>query len=328
MLASGTPMLSVIVPVYNVGKYLYACVESILAQTFQDFELILVDDGSTDECPAICDACKESDSRVVVIHKENGGLSSARNAGMAVARAKLLSFIDSDDFIHPQMLEALLNPLLSDDHTSISMCAYSSFTLEDKCRVGRMHLPSPKTFDSVRALEMVYGNEIPNITFVAWNKIYRRSLFEQAAVSYPEGKLYEDGFTTYRLLYEADRVAIVNAELYFYRKRPGSITASKNTVDGHLLDAVEADYGAWKFFSGKERCLAVASTKALLRTCMRIWLDSGEDVYGRAVRQQVMSVYKRVWSKDSKLLKREPSKRLAYGLFPLIPRLIGPMVLS
>lgn len=103
------PTISVIVPVYNVEPYLRQCVDSILGQTFRDFELILVDDGSPDGCPAICDEYAKMDSRVKVIHKENGGLSSARNAGLDVAKGKYIAFVDSDDWIHPEMSETMQN---------------------------------------------------------------------------------------------------------------------------------------------------------------------------------------------------------------------------
>jgi glycosyltransferase involved in cell wall biosynthesis len=127
--AEEKPTLSVIVPVYNVEPYLRACVDSILAQTFRDFELILVDDGSTDGCPALCDAYEGQDPRVRVIHKENGGLSSARNAGMRSARAELLSFIDSDDFVHPQMFQTLVARCLS-TLASGSLCVHTSAASE------------------------------------------------------------------------------------------------------------------------------------------------------------------------------------------------------
>lgn len=322
------PALSVIVPVYNVEPYLCACVDSILGQTFRDFEMILVDDGSTDGCPAICDAYVERDSRVRAIHKDNGGLSSARNAGMRATRAELLSFIDSDDFVHPQMLEALVTPLLADASVGVAMCAYRRCEGEDECDMGIRKLPAPEIMGAVCALETVYGNAVPNITFVAWNKVYRRELFEKSGVEYPEGKLYEDGFTTYRLLYEAENVALVDEQLYFYRVRPGSIVSGKKQVDERRMDELDADIEAWEFFRNKERSLATASTKALLRTCMSIWSDAGEDGYGPAAKKRAMDVYKDVWRDSSKTLQGEPSKWLAYGLFPYIPRMVGRVIIG
>lgn len=327
MSGESKPALSVIMPVYNVGPYLCACVDSILCQTFGDFELILVDDGSTDGCPAICDAYEGRDPRVRVVHKENGGLSSARNAGMRAARAELLSFIDSDDFVHPQMLEALTAPLLADASTGVAMCTYRRCDGEDECDMGTRKLPTPEIMGAVCALETVYGNVVPNITFVAWNKVYRRELFEKSGVEYPEGKLYEDGFTTYRLLYEAEKVALVDEQLYFYRVRPGSIVSGKKRVDERRMDELDADIEAWEFFRDKERSLATASTKALLRTCMGIWGDAGEDGFGPAAKKRVMDVYKSVWRASSKTLRLEPAKWVVYGSFLLWPRLVCRMIL-
>ncbi len=319
MSAESKPALSVIVPVYNVEAYLGACIDSILGQTFEDFEVILVDDGSTDGCPAICDGYAERDGRVKVVHKANGGLSSARNAGMAAAHAGIYSFIDSDDLVHPQMLEALMAPLSADPSVGVAVCAYERIRGEEDCDLQVKSVPSAEIVDPVRALEVVYGNEVPNITFVAWNKVYRRSLFERSGVLYPEGKLYEDGFTTYRLLYEARKVAIVDARLYFYRVRPGSIVSGKKNVDESRMDELEADVEAWEFFRGRERSLAVASTKSLLRTCMGIWGDAGDGGFGPEAKRRAVSVYKKVWRESSKLLNNEPKKKLAYGLFAAMP---------
>ena len=314
-----SPLLSIIVPVYNVEAYLHDCIDSILGQTFCDFELILVDDGSTDGCPEICDHYAIRDSRVKVIHKENGGLSSARNAGMSVAKTDLFSFIDSDDYIHPQMLDALMSPFLGSEKVDISMCRYLRCNEEEECDTGRLCIPSPQIMSSVRALGIVYRDEIPNITFVAWNKIYRRDLFVRSDVEYPEGRLYEDGFTTYRLMYEAKKIAFVDAQLYFYRIRPNSIVAGKQKVDERRMDELDADVGAWNFFHVKERELAVASTKALLRTCMNIWSDADRDGYGATARRRTMEVYRDVWNESSKLLRYEPKKWIAYRLFLTCP---------
>ena len=322
------PVLSVVVPIYNVEPYLRSCVESLLAQTFRDIELILVDDGSTDGCSAICDSYARLDSRVRVLHKENGGLSSARNAGMGIARASYLSFIDSDDLVHPQMLESLMLPLLRNEDVGASMCAYLRISSENECDMRKRAMPDAEVVGSVRGLEMVYGNLVPNIAFVAWNKIYRRDLFDRSGVRYPEGKLYEDGYTTYRLLYEAEKVAILNEPLYFYRTRPGSIVSGRSHVDERRMDEIEADVEAWDFFRGKEKSLAIASAKSLLRTCMSVWRDAGDEGYGPEAKKQAMAAYKSTWRNAAALLSNEPGKRIIYWLFPLAPRLVGNLILG
>lgn len=315
------PVVSVIVPVYNVERYLQDCIDGILKQTFCDYELILVDDGSTDGCPAVCDAYAVQDNRVRVLHKANGGLSSARNAGMDAARADLFSFIDSDDLVHPQMLETLVGPLLDDNAVDISMCAFERCCNSDDCDMRHRELPELRVVDSVSALENIYGNIVPNIGFVAWNKVYRRSVFEQSGVLYPEGKLYEDAFTTYRLLYEANKVAVVDERLYFYRVRPGSIMSEGKKVDERRIDELEADTGAWEFFRNKEKTLAVASTKTLLRTCIGIWRDADEEGSALVAKKHAMDVYRTAWKMSSGLLNTEFKKKAAYGLFLVAPRI-------
>ena len=211
------PLISVIVPVYKVEPYLHRCVDSILNQTFSDFELILVDDGSPDNCGAICDEYAAKDSRVVVIHQENGGLSAARNAGIdwsfANSDSEWLTFIDSDDWVHPQYLEILLFGVM--EHG----CTMS---------IGKYH-----TVDHVITMEYIHKPRVqaldPRVTYLtwfyfsvtAWVKMYRKELFRD--IRYPVGKLCEDAFTTYKLLFQSNRVAVIDEQLYYYYQNEGSI---------------------------------------------------------------------------------------------------------
>ena len=134
------PLISIIVPIYKVEDYLDRCIQSILNQSYKNIEIILVDDGSPDRCGSICDAYALTDSRVKVIHKENGGLSDARNAGLEVVNGSLIGFVDSDDLIHPRMYELMLNALTS-THSDISICYYTAFSSEipkhTECQIGR-----------------------------------------------------------------------------------------------------------------------------------------------------------------------------------------------
>ena len=197
------PTISVIVPVYKVEGYLDRCVESILAQTFTDFELILVDDGSPDNCPAICDEWAKKDNRIKVIHKQNGGLSEARNVGFAASCGEWIAFIDSDDYVHPEMLQALYDAVQKFD-VKVSVCGYKR-TEGD---------PLEETQDLTATLwgaEDLYMQRNVNAT-VAWGKLYHRSV----VLPYPIGKLHEDEFVTYRILFACERIAVLDAELYGY----------------------------------------------------------------------------------------------------------------
>lgn len=217
-------LISIVVPIYKVEKYIHRCIDSILDQTFTDFELILVDDGSPDNCGKICDEYAEKDSRIHVIHKENGGLSDARNAGIdwvfEHSNSEWISFIDSDDWIHPKYLEALYNAV-KETGCEISICGYEETTGD-----------SPKVDDSKLQAESVNTEDFfceHNVNaVVAWGKLYKKELFRE--IRYPVGKLHEDEFTTYKLLFQYENCAFVNQPLYFYYKNNDGITKSKLNI--------------------------------------------------------------------------------------------------
>lgn len=213
-------MISVIVPVYKVEPFLDDCVKSILAQSFTDFELILVDDGSPDGCPAMCDLWAEKDSRIRVIHKENGGLSSARNAGLDVMRGEYLTFIDSDDTVSDDYLEKLYNAL-TEYNADVSVCEF----LRDGNSLADRTDKSPTVCTGKEACLMVYSDSTPRLFMVsACTKLYKSFLFKE--LRFPLGKQHEDQFVTYRALYHAATVAVLHLPLYCYRDNPASITRS------------------------------------------------------------------------------------------------------
>lgn len=219
------PEISVIVPVYKVEPYLRRCVDSILAQTFSDIEVILVDDGSPDGCPAICDEYAWLDKRVKVIHQKNGGLSAARNAGLdwvfANSDSQWISFVDSDDWVHPQFLEYLHRAAV-ESNVEISMCnvqKVSEFAITDKINVYDGY--------SIENAMDFYSKQY-FLGTSAWNKLYKRNIFLKAR--YPVGKLFEDAFLTYRLLYQAEDIAYIDNKLYYYYKNENSIMHSHYTL--------------------------------------------------------------------------------------------------
>ena len=211
------PQISVIVPVYKVEQYLHRCVDSILKQTFTDFELILVDDGSPDNCPAICDEYALQDTRVHVIHQENGGLSAARNAGIdwafANSDSEWLTFIDSDDWVHLEMLERLLDAVTVVD-AAVGICGYAETEGEE------LAAPENSFIVSEWKPEEFYVQHVVNST-VAWGKLYKKDCF--SLVRYPVGKIHEDEFTTYKILFAEKKVAVIPAQMYFYFQNQNSI---------------------------------------------------------------------------------------------------------
>lgn len=206
-------IVSVVVPVYKVEKYLTRCIDSILSQSFQDFELILVDDGSPDQCGEICEEYAKIHERIVVLHRDNGGLSAARNTGIewifANSASEYITFIDSDDWIHPQYLELLFQAVKS----SNAAVSVGGFERAEKYEMDKLYKLDARPKLEVMSAEDFFINHQWDFNY-AWGKLYHRSYFE--TVRYPEGKNFEDTFTTYKVLFAGKKVAFINCPLYYY----------------------------------------------------------------------------------------------------------------
>lgn len=215
-------LISVIVPVYNVEEYLNRCVDSILAQTYQNLEIILVDDGTKDNCDKICDDYAAKDPRIKVIHKENGGLSSARNAGIDIARGEYLGFVDSDDWIEPEMYEHMLKTARKYDVKLVCAGRYDFSSRRNEKTVGLC----PEREEVITGMELLGRVFTWNrCDSAAWDKLYHRSLF--AEIRYPLGQISEDVAMFYKLAELVDRAAMCDKPFYNYYHRPGSITTAK-----------------------------------------------------------------------------------------------------
>lgn len=236
------PEISVIVPVYKVEPYLRRCVDSILDQTFTDFELILVDDGSPDNCPAICDEYAEQDDRVRVIHQGNGGLSAARNTGIdwafANSNSQWISFIDSDDWVHPKYLERLR--IAAGNKGFVSICGYIKTSGEAPS------IDEESLNVSILDTDDFYINHNVNAV-VAWGKLYPKEEFQN--IRYPVGKIHEDEFTTYKLLFQKPKVAFISAPLYCYFQNPTGIMNSP--WKPARLSVIDAYEERLDFFKGR-----------------------------------------------------------------------------
>lgn len=253
--------ISIIVPVYKVEAYLSRCVDSILAQVYSDFDLILVDDGSPDGSGSLCDAYAARDARVHVIHQENGGLSAARNAGIDWAflhsDSEWLTFIDSDDWVHPEYLELLLKTAL-DHGADVCIGEYANTNGE----------PLPETLYprvGMAETEDYYVRHVIAAT-VAWGKLYKKECFRD--LRYPPGKLHEDEFVTYRILFRYPEIPVVGAPLYAYFQNPEGITGGAWSPE--RLAALEALEGQVAFFLeiGAQRA-ARARFRSLARRHLR-----------------------------------------------------------
>lgn len=229
-------MISIIVPVYNIEKYIEKCIRSILNQSFKKIEVILVDDGSTDGSLAICQQYSKLDERIKVITKENGGLSSARNEGIKQSTGEYIAFIDGDDFVHPQYIEKLYNTLSSFD-ADMSVCGIEivdeNGKITDKLSTGAIYKQyCPFTREKLSPIEVerrYYTEENGFIFVVAWNKLYKRQIFEN--LLYDEGKIYEDEYLFSTLLRKCREISFVTDKLYFYVQRNNGITSKSKQRD-------------------------------------------------------------------------------------------------
>lgn len=244
--------ISVIVPVYKVERYLKRCVDSILMQTVRDFELILVDDGSPDQCGEICEKYAEKDKRIAVLHRANGGLSAARNTGLdwifANSSSNYVTFIDSDDWIHPRYLEILLR-IIELNNVAVSV---GQFQKVNKYVTGNENKENSIPKEEVLEAEDFFLRHEWNFNF-AWGKLYRKEYFRN--VRYPEGKNFEDTFTTYKVLFAGKTVAFIDYPLYYYFYNTEGISHSLwNPSELVIMEAIREQIRFYKK-NGFERAL-------------------------------------------------------------------------
>ncbi len=237
--------VSVIVPVYNVEQYLSECVDSILLQTFEDFELILVDDGSTDQCGVMCDNYVSQDERVKVIHTQNSGLSAARNEGIALARGKYIAFVDSDDVVNIHYLEMLVQSL-NNYNADIAVCQTISF--EEEFDWKKDFVQGEAICLSNREAVLGAYDFYRNSAIMACSKLFRRELFDQ--IRFPVGRIHEDQFIIPILYYKASCVVVLNERLYGYRIRHSSIIHQNFSL--RRFDDIEALDQCITFFDAND----------------------------------------------------------------------------
>lgn len=264
--------IGIVVPVYNVEKYLQQCVESILNQTFKDFQLILVDDGSKDRSGALCDELEKTDRRIRVIHKTNGGLSDARNCGIEAFDGEYIMFVDSDDLLVPDMLENLCR-LMETYHADIACCGY--VRCEDEETLQDVKLPAMEErcrFYEDNRMEKFLSEQ--DIATIAWAKLYKASLFKE--IRYPVGKYHEDVFTTYQLIHAAGSVATTNLPGYVYRKNPGSISQKFSPKRFH---AIEGKLRQAEFIEKHYPQLCPLAYKAVIYACNQCVMQMGQAGY-------------------------------------------------
>ncbi len=235
-------LVSVIVPIYNVEKYLSKCIDSIIAQKYTNLEILLVDDGSPDQSGEIAEEYAKKDERIHVIHKNNGGLSDARNAGIEVALGDYLVFIDSDDYVHPEMISRMMDAVKSTS-SDMAVCGVKSVEENngdiEECENGEITVID----DMDKRIDYFFEKHYTEFT-VAWNKLYPASFFKE--IRYPYGKIHEDEFTTWKILEMADRIVFLGESLYYYVQRNSSIMGEEFSEKRFLrLEAYDERLGQY-----------------------------------------------------------------------------------
>lgn len=253
-------LISVIVPIYKVEDYLCRCVDSIINQTYKNLEIILVDDGSPDSCPQLCDEYAKKDNRIKVVHKNNGGLSDARNAGMEIAKGRYISFIDSDDYVSLDFIESLYRTMIS-ENSEIVECSVVKFYENSLFDVYSDDF-SIANYDTVDGLSALIA-ESPFKQHV-WNKLYKAELVLD--IPFAVGKLNEDEFWTYQVFGKAKRVTKINKTLYHYFQRSGSIMGGRYNIN--RLDALEGKYNRQKYIEEKFPIISQQAKIDMLDSCI------------------------------------------------------------
>ena len=228
--------ITVIVPVYNVEAYLQSCIDSILRQSFADFELILVDDGSTDKSGEICDACAKKDSRIRVLHQQNQGQAAARNRGVEEADTDIVCFIDSDDLVNPTLLEQFINAYTENDVGAVASDRICGITPPEGFFLSKKAETEPIEIDETKLLELLRAND--TLYWTLFPCLLKKSIYE----AYPltPGRIMEDNAITPQWLFAAGKIAVLRAPLYFYRNNPaGTMNAALTDKKLDFLWALE-----------------------------------------------------------------------------------------
>ena len=296
-------LISIIVPIYKVEKYLKKCIDSILQQSYHNLEIILVDDGSPDNCGRICDEYRKRDNRIVVIHKKNGGVADARNTGISAAKGEYIGFVDPDDCLHKDMYKILFNNIVK-YNADISICGFSSVD-EEKKAIGK-----PKEFNSEikifskeeslenLLLEKDYTNHL-------WNKLYRKQLFMNKSITFPKGKIWEDVAVSYLLFEESKRVVYQNTELYYYIQRNKSIvsdmTLAKIKTLGNIITE-RNDYLQNKYQNLKD-AIKIDEGKYIKYYYDVIYMQGYKELYEDPIYINYYNYYKSIYPKYKKEIK-------------------------
>lgn len=312
-------LISIIVPIYNVEKYLDRCVESIVNQSYKNLEIILVDDGSPDNCPKMCDEWAKKDKRIKVVHKENGGLSDARNVGFDHSKGDYILFVDSDDYIDEKMIEIMLGQLIN-DNSEMCICHFAKF--KDGEEPNRSFSKSPEIVNSTQAMELLLKDSDVSLVVVC-DKLMKREIVEK--VKFPVGRINEDEATCHRFIDGCNKISIIYNPLYFYYMREGSITKSKFTEK--KLDAIFALDDRVEFVSKHYPSLLQDAKVQSLKSIMYLYCNArklkADKQLIRKIRKEYLYRYKTTNKKTCKTILGRYFPNLYYTLFVIKNKIKG-----
>lgn len=300
---TNSPLISVIVPIYNVEEYIYQCVDSIVNQTYKNLEIILVNDGSPDNCGEICDDYALKDSRIKVIHKKNGGLSDARNVGLDNAQGEYILFTDSDDFIHPQFVECLYSNIGDADMAFCDLLPY--YDNETEIKNSKITSCPLKVFEDDFLLKNISTYRSP-IVIVAWNKLYKRHIWND--LRYPIGKIHEDEFVIHHILDKCKKVVLCDVQLYYYRQREDSIMS--NMTESRFINSIEFLVEREEFFLERKMYHeAIQSYNTKYARYLSPYITSKSPIFKKESFSKIISDRKLRWKlKVALILKKTNSK--------------------
>lgn len=311
------PLVSVIVPVYNVKDYIERCVKSIIMQTYKNLEIILVDDGSSDCSGELCDRLEKEDKRVKVIHQSNKGLAGARNTGIDVSKGEFICFVDSDDYVHPDYIK-YLHKLCVDNECEIALCGYYP---TDKVEIYQnVDWNKAATVYSRKQIFDVFYSDMHVPIVIAWNKMYSRKCVGN--IRYDVGFIHEDEATTFKYLYNAEKVVVGSEKLYYYFDRANSITGKRyNKKRLDILKAYENRIDFYLLHNEKEyydrECQFYLSE--ILNNYYKVFCFLDKD---KELLKELMGKYRDIYKKSDKS-KWRSSRKMLYIICNYFPLLYG-----
>lgn len=287
-------LVSVIIPVFNEIQFLNEAIDSVTNQSWVNLEIIIIDDGSTDGSAEICDEYSRKDSRIRVIHQENGGLSTARNTGLNIATGKYISFLDSDDAYYPVFVETMVMTAVEKE-ADIVICKYSiRHTTEKMILSNQEKRIEPKVdggiYDRIAGLRLLADGDVDSI---AWNKLYSKKLWEN--IRYPAGHVYEDVATTYKIINRCSKMCVIDQPLLSHRKHIGSITDKSSKAN--IIDRIDAsaeltsfiEHNTPEIFTEKQLMMRRQSNlQSMIGLYLRYLGDNKKDAFSQCLRKRII----------------------------------------